>query len=328
MLSLFNDILLEAPQYRAEDGGLIGFPINAILDWPMGTPAGYAMFTNEKVNAQFHKMFDVWTEFLTSPESRVVLGGSGGWLEAIDDFVATYQCDPSDPYYGFKSWDDFFTRKFRDGVRPNNYPEDKDIISACESTVYKLACDVQERDSFWLKGQPYSLADMLNYDDNYIGQFVGGKVYQAFLSALEYHRWHSPVKGTIERIVHVSGTYYAESPTMGFGANPDESSPDPAAPDLSQAFITAMAARAIVYIRADYAPIGLMCFIAVGMSEVSSCEVTVKEGDAVDKGQEIGMFHFGGSTHCLLFRPETNVQFTRREEEEVPLHSLVGSVTQ
>jgi len=29
--------------------------------------------------------------------------------------------------------------------------------------------------------------------------FVGGTVYQAFLSALNYHRWHAPVAGTIVR---------------------------------------------------------------------------------------------------------------------------------
>jgi phosphatidylserine decarboxylase len=30
--------------------------------------------------------------------------------------------------------------------------------------------------------------------------FVGGTVYQAFLSALFYHRWHAPVDGVIEDI--------------------------------------------------------------------------------------------------------------------------------
>jgi phosphatidylserine decarboxylase len=29
----------------------------------------------------------------------------------------------------------------------------------------------------------------------------------------------------------------------------------------------------------------------------------------VQKGSQLGMFHFGGSTHCLLFRPGVNVEF-------------------
>jgi phosphatidylserine decarboxylase len=29
----------------------------------------------------------------------------------------------------------------------------------------------------------------------------------------------------------------------------------------------------------------------------------------VKKGSQLGMFHFGGSTHCLLFRPGVNLEF-------------------
>jgi phosphatidylserine decarboxylase len=52
-----------------------------------------------------------------------------------------------------------------------------------------------------------------------------------------------------------------------------------------------------------------MAFIAVGMSEVSSDEITVRVGQHVNKGDQLGMFHFGGSTHVLLFRPETKLEF-------------------
>ena len=43
----------------------------------------------------------------------------------------------------------------------------------------------------------------------------------------------------------------------------------------------------------------------VGMSEVSSCVIhpNIEPGHHVDKGEELGHFQFGGSTHCLLFRP-------------------------
>jgi phosphatidylserine decarboxylase len=45
-----------------------------------------------------------------------------------------------------------------------------------------------------------------------------------------------------------------------------------------------------------------MCLIAVGMSEVSSCVVTVQENSKVRKGDQIGYFQFGGSTHCVVFK--------------------------
>eukprot|EP01034_Spumella_vulgaris_P037122 gene37122-45799_t len=35
----------------------------------------------------------------------------------------------------------------------------------------------------------------------------------------------------------------------------------------------------------------------------------VPVGQHVSKGDQLGMFHFGGSTHCLLFGPEVNLQF-------------------
>ena len=56
------------------------------------------------------------------------------------------------------------------------------------------------------------------------------------------------------------------------------------------------------------------------MSEVSSNEITVKEGQRVEKGDELGMFHFGGSTHLLIFRPEVDIQFDFRGQEP-GLHS-------
>jgi len=324
MLALFNQIIGEAPDYEQND--LVGFPINAILDWPMGTTGGVQAFFNPKVNAQFKKMFDVWASFLTSPASRYVLTtAENGWFGpaasiAIPNFAQTFVCDPSAPYYGFTCWDNFFTRLFRPGVRPVVLPDNNSIVNnACESTVYRIAYNVKARDRFWLKGQPYSLDHMLN-NDPLAHQFIGGTVYQAFLSALSYHRWHSPVNGRVVKTVLVPGTYYVESPAMGF-ANPD--GPDPAADNLSQAFITAVAARALIFIQADNPSIGLMCFMPVGMQEVPTCQICVKPGDVIKKGDEIGMFHFGGSTHCLIFRPQTKIEFD--PDYPVGTHFLLGA---
>lgn len=52
-----------------------------------------------------------------------------------------------------------------------------------------------------------------------------------------------------------------------------------------------------------------MAFVAVGMAEVSSCEITVRVGDNVKRGDQLGMFHFGGSTHCLVFQPSVSLNF-------------------
>jgi len=42
MLTLINAVLTQAPEYNAT--ALVGVPLNAILDWAMGTPAGLPHF--------------------------------------------------------------------------------------------------------------------------------------------------------------------------------------------------------------------------------------------------------------------------------------------
>jgi phosphatidylserine decarboxylase len=78
---------------------------------------------------------------------------------------------------------------------------------------------------------------------------------------------------------------------------------------FTQAFICKTATRVVIFIQADDKRIGLMAILLVGMAEVSSCETFVQEGARVKKGDEIGTFHFGGSTHCLLLRPDVTIQF-------------------
>jgi phosphatidylserine decarboxylase len=45
------------------------------------------------------------------------------------------------------------------------------------------------------------------------------------------------------------------------------------------------------------------------MAEVSTCELSVRMGQRVEKGTELGMFHFGGSSHALIFGPNVQIQF-------------------
>ena len=144
---------------------------------------------------------------------------------------------------------------------------------------------------------------MLNNDPR-TAQFAGGTVYQAYLSAFAFHRWHSPVDGVIEKTAVIDGSYYLENPSESIYSK----DPDPSAPNASQPFLSSVAARAVIFIRAA-APIGLMAVVPVGMAEVSSCEITVVEGQQVYKGDQLGMFHFGGSTHCLVFQPGVELDF-------------------
>ncbi len=77
-LQLLNGIMTTAPEayqdvQTQEPAGLIGFPINALLNWPMATAAGYDFFANALVNQQLRKILGYWADFLQSPASRYVL---------------------------------------------------------------------------------------------------------------------------------------------------------------------------------------------------------------------------------------------------------------
>jgi phosphatidylserine decarboxylase len=328
MLRSLNRIMTKAPEFNKT--GLVGFPINALLDWPMGTEAGTTAFLNPKVNMHLKAILNEWAKFLRSPDSRYVLNDDPktGWFgrdakAAMPGFVKDFRCDPGLPYYGFASWDDFFTREFRDGRRPVADPDDDSVIAnACESAPYRIATEVNFRDRFWIKAQPYSLQHMMA-DDPLAGQFPGGTVYQAFLSALSYHRWHSPVSGKIVKTRVLDGSYYAEALAEGF---------DSAGPNESQSYITGVATRALIFIEADNPDIGLMALLFVGMAEVSSNEITVVEGQHVKKGDQLGMFHFGGSTHCLIFRPEVKLRFYLHGQtpglnsKNIPVRAKIASV--
>lgn len=316
----------------------------AIFDYPMGTPSGYAAFLDPEVNAHLKKILNHWGKFLSSPKSAEVLHDSkGGWFgkTGIDDIMTVangplqtnhnfeefFHCDPSKKYHGYTSWDDYFTRQFREEVRPIASPDDDNVIAnCCESKVFNVSHNVKLRDHFWIKSQPYSVRDMLA-NDPMAEDFAGGTVYQAFLSALSYHRWHAPVSGTIKKAFVQDGTYFSEPLFEGLG-DPTVSEINPDGISVGQGYLTALATRAVIFIEADNPAIGLMAFIGVGMDEVSTCEITVTEGQHVTKGQQTGMFHFGGSSHVLLFRKHVKVEGFPQpgRKENVPVRSQVAVV--
>ena len=363
MLECINTILGEGPQwYTSNDAdvmGLIGFPISVILGWPMGTKSGHAFFTDPSVNAHWKAVLSTWKIFLESSDSLSVLDSTTGWTcaDAIQilteegnngvdkyTFAELYQCDPSAPYYGFQSWDDFFTRKFRDAVRPianldgavpdflGEVDSTTVIVNACESRPCFRKENVKLHDTFWLKSQPYSLADMLNGTEK-AQPFIGGQVYQAYLSALSYHGWHAPVSGKVISVENVEGTYYSENFYQGFANIVDgKPEPDPLAPNNSQPYLAQVATRGIMTIEADNQDIGLMAAVFIGICEVASCEFYVKAGDRIAKGQSIGSFHYGGSSYCLVFQPQTILQFddpgpNSNERNNKKVNSLLAVVS-
>ncbi len=134
---------------------------------------------------------------------------------------------------------------------------------------------------FWLKGDVYSLRDMFaaeRFDKHALAEtFMGGTVYQAYLSAASYHRWHAPVEGVIADIYLIPGTYYLNQ-SQFFSFDPDT-------PFYSEPYLSAVSTRKVVVIEAANKSIGKIAIVYIGMGEVSSCVTTVEIGDKVKQGQ-------------------------------------------
>ncbi|KAI2643728.1 Phophatidylserine decarboxylase-domain-containing protein [Xylaria nigripes] len=353
MLAVLNHIFTKAPQWNetAFGVGMVGVPMMSVFDYVMATPSGHAAFLDPDVNKMLKKVLNEWGQFLKSPESAESLTTArSGWFSTYGrtdlmevanapmgtrhNFEDMYVCDPTAEHWGYESWDAFFTRSLCPNVRPLPDSANQAIIcNACESRPYNLTHGSRLRDKFWIKSQPYSVLDMLAHDP-LAAQFDHATVYQAFLSALSYHRWHSPVSGRIVRAFVRDGTYFSEplfepdETNTNTGCSVNIYEIDPKGFAKSQGYLTALATRAVIFIQADNPTIGLMAFIGVGMDEVSTCEITVQQGQHIKRGEQLGMFHFGGSSHCLLFREGVKVgRFpVIGQEHNVPVMSQLAVV--
>jgi phosphatidylserine decarboxylase len=128
--------------------------------------------------------------------------------------------------------------------------------------------DAKWEDSFWLKDQHYSLAEMFGtatmsqQDAQYFkDHFDNGTVYQGFLNPWCYHRWRSPVSGIIEKNYKIGNSYYTGNPSL-----PNNLS---ASFIASQPLFTMTSVRQIYVIKADNPKIGRIAVFEIGMAEVS-----------------------------------------------------------
>ena len=134
--------------------------------------------------------------------------------------------------------------------------------------------------------------------------FEGGTVYQGFLNPWCYHRWRSPISGVIEKC------YSAGHTSSYFVGNPHLNRNLKASYVASQPLLSMISGRQIYIIKADNPKIGRIAVIEIGMVEVSGIKNLVQEGQRINKGDLLGYFRFGGSSHAIIFdRKASNLRF-------------------
>ncbi|PYI22740.1 hypothetical protein BO99DRAFT_429683 [Aspergillus violaceofuscus CBS 115571] len=285
MLRVLDHLIQTVPAYSTQKNRMsyAGTPLSALRDWPMGTQSGFAAFLDTEVNAMIGKILNTWGEYL-APTDWFGPTGLADLTEVANIGHTNYTFDEISiangtvSYCGFQSWDDFFIRSFREGIRPVA-GNDSVIANACESKPYKVQHNASAHDPFWVKERPYSIVDMLG-GDPLSEKFIGGTVYQAFLSSLSYHRWHAPVSGRIVKASTLIGAYFSEPLIVDLAAQEHSHDYlDELNLIAAQPYLTSVATHAVIFIEADNPAIGTVAFIGVGMAEVSTCDITVKEGD-------------------------------------------------
>lgn len=198
---------------------------------------------------------------------------------------------PPSPY---ESFDAFFTRALRDGLRPQD-ADPAAIVSPADGRIAALG-PVTEGGRLLVKGQAYRVEDLVG-DPAEAARYDGGQFVVVYLSPRDYHRVHSPVAGKVTLIRSMPGDLF---PVNAIGER-----------HVPQLF----ARNRRVAIVIDTEQHGRVTVVLVGAIVVG--RITVNAIDARDvplgmhainppleiqRGDEIGTFHLGSTAVVFVER--------------------------
>ena len=102
-----------------------------------------------------------------------------------------------------------FPRKLKPDARPVETPQDPNrLVSGADCRLMAFET-TSEATKLWIKGREFTVARLLGdaYKDQ-AERYVGGALVIFRLAPQDYHRFHSPVDGTIGPMTYISGEYY------------------------------------------------------------------------------------------------------------------------
>jgi phosphatidylserine decarboxylase len=224
-----------------------------------------------------------------------------GWLKRalIRAFLRHYPVDlseaeRSDPA-AYESFNDFFTRRLRAGVRPT--VQDPAAV-ACPVDGYVSQAGVMlAGELLQAKGIRYSASALLG-DAVLATRFAGGSFATLYLAPHNYHRIHMPLSGTLRVARHVPGDRFSVNTATADGV-----------PGLFArnervvcVFDTAAGPMAVVLVGALFVGSMSLSWAGVirGRSPRSISELPVRPVVVLDRGAELGWFNMG-STVILMF---------------------------
>ncbi len=137
--------------------------------------------------------------------------------QLIRGFVAKYGVDMSeaaDPDIAhYASFNEFFTRALRPGVRPLARA---DLVCPVDGAVSQFGA-IERDQIFQAKGHHYSTTALVGGDVALAAEFENGHFATIYLSPKDYHRIHMPCDGTLRRMIHVPGELFSVNPLTARG---------------------------------------------------------------------------------------------------------------
>lgn len=161
---------------------------------------------------------------------------------------------------------------------------ERDDIAVCAADCRLMAFkNIEDSLRFWIKGQKFSIQGLLGKEIN-SSTFINGSLVIFRLAPQDYHRFHVPVSGTIEKFVNIPGNLYTVNPIA-----------------VNSKYCNVFTENKRVVSIISTTEFGKVAFVAIGATMVGSITFSKKEGDYVKKGDEFGYFSFGGSTVICVF---------------------------
>jgi phosphatidylserine decarboxylase len=208
--------------------------------------------------------------------------------------------------FDFRSFNEFFYRALKPECRPIDAGEHTAIMPA--DGRHLAFQNVDAAKGFYVKGAKFSIADLLG-DAELGGKFAGGSMLISRLCPVDYHRFHFPVGGQTDTPRLINGWLYSVSP-IALRKN-----------------IRYLVENKRMLTLIDSPGFGTVAMLEVGATNVGSIMQTYVEGRVLNKGDEKGLFKFGGSCVITLFqrgRIQFDADIVQQSDQCIETYARMG----
>ena len=202
----------------------------------------------------------------------------------IDSFVEKHKIDMNQyeiPEGGYKSFNEFFVRKLKKGMRSID-SDTKSFIAPADSKLFVIP-NISQDVEFFVKDKKFNLGKFLK-DENLAKEYENGVLMIFRLAPYDYHRYHFPTDCIPGKTKIIHGLLESVNPIVYRSGYQ---------PLLENE-------RHMTVLKTD--KFNDVVAISVGAMLVGKINETHIPDKEYKKGDEMGFFEFGGSTLVLLFK--------------------------